>query len=373
MKILVIATWYPHEERPAEAPFNADHVEAIRSRGHEVRVVHVRLGTSLALPGAADGTWDGVPVRRVAADPRQPLTLLGCQRLLIREMAWADVVHTMAFSAVLVTLPAWAARTAMGRGRPWVHTEHWNGVANPASVSPTWKKLSGLRRVLRFPHVVTGVTSQLAGEMQRFARTDAARVVPCVVKGQGPITPSVFEPPLRLVAVGGLIPRKRPLTTIRTLAWLRENGTDAHLTWVGDGPLRPECEALIADLGVSAHVTLAGVVRPVEVAAHLSAANLFFLPTAQENFFTSAAEALAAGRPVVATRVGGFSDYADDSNSRLIDHVTPEALGRAVLAAASAFRDVPAVDIAAPIRARFAPGALGMLFDDAYTAAIARA
>lgn len=372
MKILVIATWYPHEERPAEAPFNADHVEAIRGRGHEVRVVHVRLGTSLALPGDANGIWEGVPVRRVAADPKRPLTLLACQRLLAREMAWADVVHSMAFSSVLVTLPAWAARTVTGRGRPWVHTEHWNGVVNPASVSATWEKLSGLRRVLRFPHVVTGVTGQLAKEMQRFARPNAARVVPCVVKGRGQVLPSGFGTPLRLVAVGGLIARKRPLTTIRTVAWLRSRGTEVHLTWVGEGPQRAECEALIAELDLSKHITLAGSVRPADVAAHLSAADLFFLPTAQENFFTSAAEALAAGRAVVATRVGGFSDYADESNSRLVDGTSPEKLGAAVLSAADAFRDVPAGDIAAPIRARFSPASVGALLDDAYLAAVAR-
>lgn len=372
MKILVIATWYPHEERPAEAPFNADHVEAIRGQGHEVRVVHIRLGTSLALPADTNGTWDGVPVRRVAADPKRPLTLLACQRLLVRELAWADVVHTMAFSSILLTLPAWAARTLLGRGRPWVHTEHWNGVVNPASVSPLWKKLSGLRRVLRFPHVVTGVTGQLAAEMQRFARPDAARVVPCVVKGRGPVLPSRFGSPLQLVAVGGLIPRKRPLTTIKTVAWLREQGIAAHLTWVGEGAQRAECESLVDELGLAGSVTLTGSVRPAEVAAYLAAADLFFLPTEQENFFTSAAEALAAGRAVVATRVGGFSDYADASNSRLVDDPRPEVLGAAVVDAVDAFKSVSAESIAAPIRERFSPATVGALFDDAYLAAVAR-
>lgn len=373
MKILVIATWYPHEKNPAEAPFNADHVEAIRARGHEVRVVHVRLGTSLPMPAGGNGLWEGVPVRRVLADPKRPATLLACERLLAGEMAWADVIHTMAFSSILLALPAWSARTAAGRGRPWVHTEHWNGVVNPASVSPLWQKLSGLRRVLRFPHVVTGVTGQLAAEMQRFARPHAARVVPCVVKGRGPVVPATFGGPLRLVAVGGLIARKRPLAAIETIAWLRGHGTDAHLTWVGEGPQRAECEALIAQLDLSSQVTLAGSVRPADVAAHLSAADLFFLPTAQENFFTSAAEALAAGRAVVATRAGGFSDYADEANSRLVDDAGPETLGSAILEAEAAFRDVPAADIADPIRARFSPEAVGALFDDAYLAAVAGA
>jgi glycosyltransferase involved in cell wall biosynthesis len=109
------------------------------------------------------------------------------------------------------------------------------------------------------------------------------------------------------------------------------------------------------------------------VAGYLSDADLFFLPTAQENFFTSAAEALAAGRAVVATRVGGFSDYANDANSRLVYNASPEVLGRAILDAHAAFRSVPAEVIADPIRARFSPVAVGELFDRAYVAALARA
>ncbi|MGO4384584.1 glycosyltransferase [Specibacter sp. RAF43] len=373
MKILVIATWYPHEENPAEAPFNAEHVEAIRARGHDVRVVHVRLGRALPMPQDTNGVWEGVPVRRVSADPKRPGSIVACVCLITREMAWADAIHTMAFSSILLALPSWSARTAVGRGRPWVHTEHWNGVVNPSSVSPLWQKLSGLRIVLRAPHVVTGVTGQLAAEMQRFARSGAAMVVPCVVKGRAPVSPARFGRELRLVAVGALIERKRPLATIETVAWLRDHGTDAHLTWVGDGPQRGECEALVGRLGLQGRVTFTGSVPPAKVALHLSNSDLFFLPTAQENFFTSAAEALAAGRAVVATRVGGFSDYADESNSRLVDAVSPESLGRAVQSAASVFRNVPAIDIARPIRARFSPEAVGELLDGAYAAALARA
>jgi len=373
MKILVVATWYPHDENPTEAPFNAEHVEAIRGRGHDVRVVHVRLGTTLGMPKQHTGLWEGTPVRRIAADPKRPFTLVQAGRTLARDMAWADAVHTMAFSSILVTMLPWAARTLAGRGRAWVHTEHWNGVVNPASVSPLWEKLAGVRAVLRLPHVVTGVTGQLTTEMQRFARPGAAAVVPCVVKGRGAVVPASFGNPLRLAAVGGLVARKRPLEAVETIAWLRDHGTHAHLTWVGDGPLRGEVEARVAELRLADQVTLAGSVRPADVAGHLTAADLFFLPTAQENFFTSAAEALAAGRAVVATRVGGFSDYADAANSRLVEDVTPESLGRAVLEAAEAFRDIPAEDIARPIRERFSPEAVGELFDRAYTTALARA
>lgn len=373
MKILVIATWYPHAENPAEAPFNADHVGAIRARGHEVRVVHVRLGGGAAPARRRAELWDGTPVRRLVADPARPATVLRTLLALRRELRWADVVHTMAFSSILAAAPAWMLRAATGRAPAWVHTEHWNGVVNPPSVSPLWARLAWLRAALRLPHVVAGVTSQLTTEMQRFARPGAAMVIPCVVRGPADVTAAQFGPQLHLVAVGGLIDRKRPLEAIRAVAWLRDQGTDASLTWVGDGPLRETCRELVESLRLQDRVTLVGAVPPADVAQRLSAADLFFLPTAQENFFTSAAEALAWGRAVVATRVGGFSDYADESNSRLVDDVSPEVLGQAVLDAREAFAHVPATTIAAPVRARFSTETVGELLDRAYLAALARA
>ncbi|WCI08604.1 glycosyltransferase [Arthrobacter sp. OVS8] len=99
-------------------------------------------------------------------------------------------------------------------------------------------------------------------------------------------------------------PGKRPLLAIRTIAALKEAGHDVHLNWVGNGPLRGEAEDLISELQLGENVTLVGMVPPAEVFAYFEQAHLFFLPTAHENFFTSAAEALSAGRPVVVPRVG---------------------------------------------------------------------
>lgn len=372
MKILVIATWYPHQQNPAEAPFNADHVEAIRSRGHQVRVIHVRLGAQPSRDNSESEDWNGTPVLRVAANPKYPRTLVRALRIIRQQLRWADVIHTMAFSAILPTMLPWSVAKITGKNVAWVHTEHWNGVVNPASVSPNWARFAGMRHILRLPHVVGGVTKQLAQEMSHFSRGGATRVIPCVVRAEGMVTDAVFGHDLRLVSVGGLIPRKRPLRTIETIAWLREQGTSAELVWVGDGPQRAECEEAIAKFGLQDQVTLVGAVAPDQVSQYIASADLFFLPTEQENFFTSAAEALAMGRAVVATRVGGFSDYADQSNSRLVEDVSAESLGSAILDAREAFQEVDAATIAAPIRKRFSLESIGLLIDDAYAAAITR-
>jgi glycosyltransferase involved in cell wall biosynthesis len=357
MRVLVVTTWFPSASKPSEAPFNLEHVKAI-ARSNDVRVIHVALG------GRADQTtetYEGIRVRRVGFSPRRPFAALQTMQSIRRALRDADVLHTMAFSSVLVAGPA-----RMFTGKPWVHTEHWNGVTNPASVGGLWTKVAWLRHLLRLPDRLTGVTTQLARELSRFGRPGSASVVPCVVENDAPITAARFGEPVELIAVGALIDRKQPLMAVRTLHWLRSRGTAVHLTWIGGGDLASATTDLARELGVAESLTLAGTMPPREVFAHFGAADLFFLPTAQENFFTSAAESLSAGRAVVVPRVGGYDDYIDASNGVFVEQNSPEAYGEAILRAIEEFRTIDAAAIAEPIRDRFSLQTVGDAFDRLY-------
>lgn len=357
MRVLVVTTWFPSTTRPTEAPFNLEHVKAI-ARTNDVRVVHLRLGAS---GDPASETYDGVRVRRVPLSVRRPLSVLRAWGSIRHALRDADILHTMAFSSVLVAAPG-----HLFTRRPWVHTEHWNGVSNPSSVDRRWVRLAWLRHALRLPDRLTGVTTQLAGVLARFGRPGAATVVPCVVENETPVTPAAFTEPLELIAVGALIERKQPLMAVRTLGWLRDHGHAAHLTWIGGGELADATLDLAAELGVTDALTLAGTMSPREVFDRLGSADLFFLPTAQENFFTSAAEALSAGRAVVVPHVGGYDDYVGPENGILVEENSPEAYGAAILRAAELFRTVDATAIADPIRRRFSAQTVGDEFDAIY-------
>lgn len=78
-----------------------------------------------------------------------------------------------------------------------------------------------------------------------------------------------------------------------------------RLTLIGDGPLRGDLAAQAARVGVDLHLT--GQLAPHEVAAAYARARIVAVPSRREGFGLVAAEAVAAGRPVVATDVGGAS------------------------------------------------------------------
>jgi glycosyltransferase involved in cell wall biosynthesis len=151
-------------------------------------------------------------------------------------------------------------------------------------------------------------------------------------------------------------------------AWRRTGDLDAELVVVGDGPL---ADVVAAAAAADPRITWAGQVPPEEVPDQLLAARAVVVPSVwDEPFGRSAAEALAAGRPVVTTGTGGLSEVVDDSCGWLTG-TDPDALAAALVAAATSDDAVARRAEAARARhaGRFSPetttGALVRIYEDA--------
>jgi glycosyltransferase involved in cell wall biosynthesis len=110
--------------------------------------------------------------------------------------------------------------------------------------------------------------------------------------------------------VGRMTAVKRTDDLLRTLRRLVDLGVDARLCLVGDGPDREPLERKAHELGVVKRCLFVGYQE--DVGRFYDAFDAMLLPSANEGTPVSAIESLAAGRPVVATRVGGVPDVVRD-------------------------------------------------------------
>jgi glycosyltransferase involved in cell wall biosynthesis len=110
--------------------------------------------------------------------------------------------------------------------------------------------------------------------------------------------------------IGRMTAVKRTDDVVRAMRLLVDRGVDAYLCLVGDGPDREPLEKLAHELGIARRCLFVGYQE--DVSGFYAAFDVLLLPSVNEGTPVSAIEALAAGRPVVATRVGGVPDVVVD-------------------------------------------------------------
>jgi glycosyltransferase involved in cell wall biosynthesis len=160
-----------------------------------------------------------------------------------------------------------------------------------------------------------------------------------------PAHPTALLPTFRMGSVGRLVPAKDHVTLIRSFAMVSAAMPKAELHIVGDGPCRSTISQTAESLGIANRVFLRGA--SLDVPGFLSTLDLFVLSSIDEGLPISLMEALAAGLPVVSTRLPGLTELAPETV--VAGYCTPgqpESLAEQILRAANR-PDLPALGKAA--------------------------
>ena len=279
MKVAVLSTSYPRHAGDVAGLFVRDAVENLRAAGIEVTVVSP---ASFRHYGIAYG--DGIANNLRARKWRVllvPLFLLSFALASRRASRDVDVVHAH-------WLPSGIA--GLATGKPLV-VQLWGTDVELAKRLP-WL----LGPVLRRARVVVCASSALAEDARRLGARDV-RVIPSGVELPLDV-PSSEEPP-HILYVGRLSEEKG----VRDLA---EAAEGLPLVVVGDGPLRPVLPQTV------------GFVPPAELGPYYERAAVVVVPSRREGYGLVAREAMAYGRAVVATAVGGLTDAIEDGRTGLL-------------------------------------------------------
>ncbi len=297
------------------------------SRGVEVGVVAL-TGCG---PVAEEIARAGVPVHHLPGNPgpRDPAAFIRLVRLLHREQP--DIAHTY-----LIVAGLYGRLAAFAAGVPVVVASEQNvyerkprrhALLERALVARTYRIVACCRTVGEFYRRQTGVPAEkieVIYNAVRFGRlpTDEDR---------GPARARLGLPDDALVlgTLGRLTEQKGQGMLLQVLASLAERWPRLVLFLAGQGPLRHALEAEAERLGIAERVRFLGVRRDRDTL--FAALDLFVLPSSWEGLSLALIEAMGAGRPVVATRVGGNSEVvADGETGLLVPPNDPTALADAL-------------------------------------------
>ncbi len=250
------------------------------------------------------------------------------------------IVHTRNLAALEAMVPAWAARVPAR-----VHGEHGRDAAD---LDGTVTRYQWVRRAYR-PFVQRQVA--LAPDMARYLHervgvprerieqifngVDTARFAPAPTPRRVPAG-CPFRPGEHWIvgAVGRMDAVKdQPNLArafVRALALHPAARATMRAVFVGDGALRAQTEAILADAGVRDLAWFAG--ERSDVVALMQSFDAFALPSLGEGVSNTILEAMATGIPVVATRVGANADLVDDGVSgAIVPAADSDALAQALV------------------------------------------
>ena len=352
-------------------------------RGHEVVVV---AGTLAAGEESMEYVADelGVPVLKLPVlqrelSPRGDTRAIVALRNLIRSRR-PDVLHTHTAKAGATGRLA-ALASGQARPRAIVHTYH--GHVLSGYFSRRWEHVFRLiERVLAHTSgTLVAVSDEVRDDLVGFGVAPARRFAVVPYGFDLPAWSDADEEARRAIRAeleagqetfvvgwaGRLTAIKRPLDLVRTLRALVDAQVDALLVLVGDGEDRPSVESLAADLGVADRCRLVGFQQSIR--PWYASFDALLLTSANEGTPVVAIEALAAGRPVVATGAGGTGTVVRNGETGYLEAIgDTEALADrlAALARAPELRAEMGARGAEDVRARFAVGRMADEIDAIY-------
>ena len=348
MRLVVYVDHFP----ALSETFVVGEIASLRRAGHEVRV---ETGRWAREPAALE---DGPPVDCLADDglrrrmldlawlvgrrPRAALADLRVRRRWRRE----EPVHPLRVLAPI------ARRLARG-GERHLHVHFAAGAALDAlrltalagtsysvvaHAYDVYRRPANLAEKLRGAAVGFGVCEATVSDLRAIGGPQAnVRLLAMGVDAERFRRRAPYPGGRHVVAIGRLVEKKGFADLLGAVALMRDRGSPVErVTIVGEGPLRARLEAIVAELGLSDSVVLAGARQPAGVGEVLERADVLAMPSVpasdgdRDALPVVVGEALAMEVPVVVSDLGGLPEVVWPEWGRVVPAGDREALADAL-------------------------------------------
>lgn len=351
MRVLVFTQHYPSRREPTVAPWSQHTYRALarhcelrlvapiawwaRARVAPLELIRPPHETHTGVDAIFPSYWSVPKLPRLhgAAAYHSLRPLLAQIR---RDFPWDAVLAAWAYPDTVA-----AARFADDSNTPLITTVLGSDVNEAAS----WPELRPqIARGLQRCQKVVAVSAALGDRVVELGvprdrvvvlhnAVDGARFT---IQDKAPARQRLGVPEgAKLVLYAGYhLPEKGVDTLMEAMGRLDRMGRrDIHLLTVGGGPLLEPLKARAAALGLGDRARLTGWALPKDIPGYMAACDVFCLPSRREGCPNVVLEALASGRPVVGSRVGGVPELVregEGGNGILVPADDPDALAKAL-------------------------------------------
>ncbi|AHF08098.1 glycoside hydrolase [Desulfitobacterium metallireducens DSM 15288] len=372
MKVLILAGWYPNHSNPMKGTFIREQALALHKAGLPVAVFYP-FDEELKSGEMKEAREEGLQVYR-ANTVGEGNRFVGRFASYFRSIRMLERITNDVQPDLLhvhVGYPAGIIAYLFTRNHsiPYLITEHMSYLQDYVA---KWQHRILLKRTFEHAQRVLPVSTALQKQFTSWGWNVKTKVVPNVVDTERfQLDRNASKEGVHLLFAGNM-----EATEVKGLQYLlpafaqvlrnQRKDQPLHLDLVGDGAKRKDYEALAQKLGITDSVTFHGRVNPGEMPGFYQKADLLVLSSVKETFGCVLIEAMASGKPVLATACGGPQDIIKEKTGLLVPPESTEALAKGMQDMLASLQDFDEVKIRNYALNHYSPEAVARMLIEIY-------
>jgi len=178
---------------------------------------------------------------------------------------------------------------------------------------------------------VIAVSKSLKKDINKHIPNKQIEVVPNFIDESKYVISEIKKDKIVFLTIGSLGNQKGIDLLINAIALVKDLIKDAKFIIIGDGPNKSEYKKLVNELKISNLIEFKGTILRDKIVNEFNKCDIFVLPSRHESFGIVYIEALAMGRPIIATKCGGPEMIVNDLNGLLINTDNIDSLSKAII------------------------------------------
>lgn len=340
--ILIIPSWYPHTTGDIGGSFFREQAHALRKAGNKVGVIYPQFRSIKDIKGIYSKPYGIEYIDDEGLNTYKYHHLAVPKIHSIRQVRWInyglklfqeyaknfgmpDIIHVHS----LIAAGNIALEIKTKYQIPYVVTEHSSAFARGLIQE---NEIKNLEKIVSAADYNIAVSEPFSNLLNSFFGLETWNYIPNIVNNDF-LNANIEEPKetFKYLSISLLAEKKAVDNLITAFSDITNKIPNAVLHIGGDGPERVNLQKLVSELNLESKVVFLGRLSRERVKLEMANSSVFVLPSRHETFGVVLVEALALGKPVIATKCGGPESIVNEKVGKLVKVDDISELSKAML------------------------------------------